>query len=145
MGTFGRLLVCACLWTPLSAQDVTKHDSSVIDSVIAAQLLPEVTTRLRSELPATVAWGGYLAQRYGLREAGPDLVAAWKRIRDWEQPDAQRSKLAVLDACVQLGVAMPPELLAGNLDHLHVPATILLARAGKDGGALLFDLFRQLD
>src|SRR5262249_8176279 len=99
----------------------------------------------RSDLPATVAWGGYLAQRYGLKEAAPDLVVAWRRIRDWSERDAQRARLAVLDACVQLEVAVPPAELPIRIDGLRGPTTMRLARAGKKGGPPLLEQYRMLD
>jgi hypothetical protein len=129
----------------LAQTEEQPRDSGAIDRAIAERLLPEVTTRLKSELPATVAWGGWLAQRYGLKEAGPDLLAAWQRIRDWSARDALRARIAVLDACVQLEIVVPPGELPIRMDGLRVPTTILLARAGKAGGPQLLEQFRQFD
>src|SRR5262249_48288800 len=75
----------------------------------------------------------------------PDLLAAWRRIRDWSGGDWNRARLAVLDACVQLEVAVPPEELQAQLDRLRIPSTILLARAGRAGGPLLLEQYRKFD
>jgi hypothetical protein len=139
--------VAAAVATALPAQArlADPGDRMGIDRAIAAQVLPEITARLRSDDAATVAWGAYLAQHHGLAQAGPDLLAAWSRLRGSRAPCAGSARLALLDACIQLDVEVPAETLEGSLVDVEVPVTILLVRAGKDGGALLLERFRELD
>ncbi|HLQ36368.1 MAG TPA: hypothetical protein VK348_01105, partial [Planctomycetota bacterium] len=96
--------LCLCAGAVLTQDPV---DPPTIDRVLAERLLPEVTTRLGAKEAATVAWGGYLAQRFGLQEAVGDLRKTLVVWQDTKGREADFVRLALLDALLRLDADVP--------------------------------------
>src|SRR5688572_2958374 len=100
---------------PLLAGSVVAQDPPPIGRGVEVQLLPEVTSRLASQNPATVAWGAHLAARHRVGAAVPEVKRALARFApDDAATEATRElvALALLDALVQNGAPATAEELA---------------------------------
>jgi len=127
----------------LSAQEQEGDPTPAIERAIREHVLPEVTTRLRSDLPQTVAWGGYLAQRYRLSESAPQLRKVLAKWAADATEEGEYVRLSLLDALVQLEVAVPAAEIVPHLRGLHFNAAfVLLARDPKANERALLDVFR---
>jgi len=131
--------LCLCAGAVLTQDPV---DPPTIDRVLAERLLPEVTTRLGAKEAATVAWGGYLAQRFGLQEAVGDLRKTLVVWQDTKGREADFVRLALLDALLRLDADVPANELTPHLrGRASTPALLLLARRPALNAAALLEYF----
>lgn len=133
----------------LLAGSVVAQDPLPIGRGVEVQLLPEVTSRLASQNPATVAWGAHLAAKHRVGAAVPEIKRALARFApDDAATEATRElvALALLDALVQNGAPATAEELAPFWSGpTRAPAYVLLGRDGKANAALYLADYERLD
>lgn len=100
---------------------------------VEAQILPGIVEKLASEDPATVAWGGRLAQRFRVRSAGPALAGALAKWADREGKREGLVRMYLLDGLLGAGAqddVDAEQLLVPLLEdeRTRAAAFVLLAR-----------------
>ena len=152
-----RWLAVAAVIGSLAAQEPQAPNE--VDPAPAAPtdpaVLGDVCTRLRSEVLAHVAWGGFLAGEHGLRELAPDLRAALARVapgnrssNGYKSFESDLAARALLDGLIRIEAAVPAAELAPFLrEPFPAAAFLLLARRAseRDAAASLLSLFRDRD
>lgn len=109
-----------------------------------AKLVAGAKANLQAKDLATLAWAAHAAAEYRLTECVPDLVAALEPQATQPGAHAEYAALAVLDALVETGAAVPGKQLVPFLDGwAHDPALLLLGRAPEANRALLLEQFRK--
>jgi len=122
-----RLATFAVLLLPSPAQSAPRKppEQALVDTV----LRPEVESRLRSDQPATVAWGAYLAGKYGLVELAPQMLD-----RLAEQEPRSMVAACLLDGLIRLRVMPTPAQLAPWFSQ-PLTRNAALVLAARDSGA----------
>ena len=149
-----RWLAVVVVLGSLAAQEPPARNEVSAPAPTDPAVVADVRTRLRSEVLADVAWGGWLAGERSLRELAPDLRAALVRVaqglRYSDGTTALQSHLAahaLLDGLIRIDAAVPAAELAPFLTGPSEPisaALLLLARraSDRDCAAALLDFFR---
>jgi hypothetical protein len=123
LATLLSLAFAACA-TPLP-----DDPAAAFDELLATHVLPDVVRQLRSNDPATVAWGGFLAQRQRLVAAAPEVRSALARWSADPTESGECVRLALLDALVQLDADLTDAELAPHLrGNTHSTAFVIAAR-----------------
>lgn len=137
------MLAALCVLQAVAAQT---DEPPPIARGVEAVLLPEITSRLRSDDLATVAWGAHLAAKYRVTEAAPILRTALAELADRPQAAGRFAELALLDALLQTDAVLTTEELAPFRTGLGGTAWLaLLARDPIGNREALAHHFRQLD
>ncbi len=97
-------------------------------AALREKLRSEVTTRLRSDSPATIAWGGFFAAEHRVVETGAQLSAALEKVRDPKSQEARLAAAALLDGLVRIGARPDAAVLEPFVARGVPPALILAAR-----------------
>lgn len=146
------------LFLPLAAMLTTaataptqhnKNPSEAIGRGVETQLLPEVTSRLRSKNLATVAWGAHIAARHRLAPAVPALLSTMSRLQ--KEPglnptEVRFAALALLDALVQTKAVVSFEDFGAYAKGHTLPALfVLLARDVRKNRKFLVAHYQKND
>ena len=100
----------------------------------------QVQRQLRSDDPAEIAWGAFLAAQNRLKSAVPLLQ---ERLASRPANDFLPTELAILDALVQLDATLPAQAVRSSLDRCPVQALILLANASSGRDEMLLSLLES--
>lgn len=107
------------------------------------QTLPEATATanrlLQSSDAKEVAWGAFTAAQYQLTSTIPLLVTALQREFPADADPHAGSKVAILDALVQLHARVPAEVLRSFLPRWPIPTLILLDTSTGDRDGMLLE------
>jgi hypothetical protein len=113
---------------------------------VEATLLPEVTSRLRSQDLTTVAWGAHLAAKHRVAAVVPALRARLAELAEVPREQRTFAELALLDALVQNEAApTAAELAPFRGGSTRVPALVLLLRDAIGNREAVLETYRKVD
>lgn len=142
--------VFASLTASLTAQQPPGSDPVLLLRTDAQQRTEWATKWLRSEDPLRVAWGAWLARQDHQTALIPLLI---EKVEEYQPTDESQSQtagrdrhdalLAVLDALIGLGAAVPAQEARKLYPEFAAQSLILLVRSQTDDQSALLDIFEN--
>ena len=144
------VLVLFALSASLTAQQTPESDPELLLRADTQRRAEWATARLHSEDPRRVAWGAWVARRDHQTALIPLLIEKVEEYQPLEEfsPDTVErvrhdSLLAVLDALIGLGAALPVKEARKLYPEFAAQSLILLLRSRDDAQSALLDIFQN--